>query len=122
MSEREDWWTHFFVDFFYELQSGTDADEQTKAEVDALERLLNLGEPLRILDIPCGAGRHSVELARRGHQVTGIDFNPKVVELAKRAARSAELRVDFRQGDMRELPFVAQFERAICHWGSFGYF
>jgi SAM-dependent methyltransferase len=117
-----DWWTSFFSDFFGELQLDAKSEEQTRAEVDALERELSLAAPQRILDVPCGAGRHSIELARRGHRVTGIDFNPAVVDRARTLAAAAGLAVDFRQGDMRELDFDAAFDRAICHWGSFGYF
>src|SRR4029450_3359072 len=111
-----------FFDFFGELQLDERPEEQTRAEVDALERALEMTAPLRVLDVPCGAGRHSLELARRGHRVTGVDFNRGVLERARELAPSAGLDGDFRQGDMRELDFDAAFERAICHWGSFGYF
>jgi cyclopropane fatty-acyl-phospholipid synthase-like methyltransferase len=122
MTPSDDWWTSFFVDLFGELQLTERPAEQTRSEVDALERELAMDAPLRVLDVPCGTGRHSIELARRGHRVTGIDFNRKVVERARELAASADLRVDFRQADMRELAFEAAFDRAICHWGSFGYF
>jgi SAM-dependent methyltransferase len=122
MTGSDDWWSSFFFDFFGELQIDGRPDENTRAEVDALERELELSAPARILDVPCGAGRHSLELARRGHCVTGIDFNPAVLEQARSLAADGGLDVDFREGDMRELDFDAAFERAICHWGSFGYF
>lgn len=122
MTVPNDWWTPFFFDFFGELQLEDRPAEQTRAEVDALERELALAAPLRILDVPCGTGRHSLELARRGHRVTGVDFNPAVLDRARKHAAEAGLDVDFRRGDMRELDFEAAFERAICHWGSFGYF
>lgn len=122
MTAHNDWWTSFFFDFFGEMQLDERPGEQTRSEVDALERELAMTAPLRVLDVPCGTGRHSLELARRGHRVTGVDFNHKVLERARNLAAGAGLDVDFRQGDMRELAFEAAFERAICHWGSFGYF
>ncbi|HEV8247148.1 MAG TPA: class I SAM-dependent methyltransferase, partial [Polyangiaceae bacterium] len=105
MAAQSDWYTSFFFDFFGELQLDHQAEEQTRAEVDALERELGLSEPRRILDVPCGAGRHSLELARRGHRVTGVDFNPKVLDAAKDAAERQRLTLDFRLGDMRALEF-----------------
>jgi SAM-dependent methyltransferase len=44
------------------------------------------------------------------------------LDRARASAARARLEVDFRRGDMRELDFEAAFDRAICHWGSFGYF
>ena len=45
----------------------------------------------RILDIGCGSGRYSVEMARRGADVLGIDFSTKMLDLARRAAAAAEV-------------------------------
>ena len=122
MTAVDDWWTSFFSDLFSELQLDERPAEQTRAEVDALERELAITAPLRVLDVPCGTGRHSLELARRGHRVTGVDFNRLVLDRAQTRAADAGLAVDFRQVDMRDLDFEAAFDRAICHWGSFGYF
>jgi SAM-dependent methyltransferase len=122
MTPFDDWGPSFFFDLFGELQLDERPEEQTRSEVDVLERELAMTAPLRVLDVPCGTGRHSLELARRGHRVTGVDFNRAVLERARALAATAGLEVDFRQGDMRELDLDAEFERAICHWGSFGYF
>src|SRR5688572_27134537 len=122
MTTFDDWGTRFFFELFGELQLDERPPEQTQAEVDALERELAIHDPLRILDVPCGTGRHSLELARRGHRVTGVDFNPTVLGRARQLAEDAFLDVDFRECDMRQLAFDAAFDRAICHWGSFGYF
>ncbi len=122
MSPASDWWTPFFLGPFAEVQLAARSGETTRSEVDALERALELGSKLRILDVPCGAGRHSLELARRGHRVTGVDFNGTVLELARAEAAAEGLDVEFRQQDMRALDFDADFDRALCHWGSFGYF
>src|SRR5262249_14181035 len=67
-------------------------------------------------------GRHSLELARRGHRVTGVDFNPAVLEVGRAEAAAEGLDVEFREQDMRALDFDTAFDRALCHWGSFGYF
>jgi len=122
VSDPSDWWTPFFRGPFFAVQVDHESAEKTRSQVDALERLLGLDAPRSILDVPCGTGRHSLELARRGHRVVGIDFNPQVLELGRLAASAEGLDVDFREQDMRELDFDAEFAAALCHWGSFGYF
>ncbi len=122
MSDSYDWWTEFFLGPFLDAQLGMPTVEATLREVDALVGALDLATSHRILDVPCGTGRHSLELARRGYRLTGVDFNPAVLDVARAAAAAEGLSIDFHQGDMRALGFAAQFERAFCHWGSFGYF
>src|SRR6202043_313652 len=64
-----------------------------------------------------GNGRHSIELARRGYRVTGIDLSDEFL-----AAARAELDADWRSGDMRELELEASaFDGAFCFGNSFGY-
>src|SRR5947199_3274030 len=54
-----------------------------------------------VLDAPCGFGRHSVEFARRGYHVTGVDFNETEVERARSAAESALVTTNVMCHDMR---------------------
>jgi SAM-dependent methyltransferase len=75
-----------------------------------------------VLDVACGRGRHSVELARRGFHVTGIDLSPRSLELARAAAAEAGIEVEFRRLDMRELDYDGVFDAAINVFTSFGYF
>lgn len=72
--------------------------------------------------MPCGEGRHSIELAKRGYRPTGVDFNRNAIAVAKERAAGAEVEVDFVCADMRELAYVEEFDAAICFFGSFGYF
>lgn len=122
MSTVTDWWTEFFEGPFSDLQLGGIHEANAKGEVDELEKRLQLSRPMDILDAPCGTGRHSLELARRGHRVTGLDFNPKVIDRARDTATKEGLAVEFRVQDLRQLDDEAKFDSAICHWGSFGYF
>jgi SAM-dependent methyltransferase len=122
MSVVNDWWTEFFDGPFSDLQLGGIMEERTLVEVGELEKRLGLSVPHDVLDAPCGPGRHSLELARRGHRVTGVDFNPKVLARAREVAQREGLEVDFRQQDLRQLDDEARYDVALCHWGSFGYF
>jgi 2-polyprenyl-3-methyl-5-hydroxy-6-metoxy-1,4-benzoquinol methylase len=74
-----------------------------------------------VLDIPCGSGRHSLELARRGYRPTGIDIAPGFVAEAEQHAREASLVAWFRIADMRDLDERAAFDAAFCVGNSFGY-
>jgi SAM-dependent methyltransferase len=60
--------------------------------------------PGRALDLGCGRGLHSVQLAKRGWEVTGVDFIPRAIAAARRHATTAGLRVTFVEGDVTDLP------------------
>jgi len=89
----------------------------TLADVDFLEKTFDVKLGARLLDVPCGNGRHSIELARRGYRVTGIDLSDELLALAR-----SELDADWRKGDMRALELEASaFDGAFCFGNSFGY-
>lgn len=95
--------------------------ERTLAEVDFLEKTLALKKSAKVLDCPCGHGRHSIELARRGYEVTGQDLNGFFLEEAKKAAKRAKVSVRWVKGDMRELSFENEFDVALNLSTAFGY-
>jgi SAM-dependent methyltransferase len=97
-------------------------DERSDVEVAGLVQIGRLDTPLRILDVPCGFGRHTNRLAAFGHHMTGVDMYPGFLELARRDAEARGVQVDYRQGDMRHLEFEAEFERVMMLFTSFGYF
>lgn len=114
------WWETFFgPDYLKQYEVDR---ERTAAEVDAIETILHLRRGARILDVACGAGRHSIELAKRGYAVTGYDLSPDLLKAARSAASKARQVVHFVQGDMRELPYRAEFDAAVNMFSSFGYF
>src|SRR5258708_22021104 len=76
--------------------------ERTPVEIDQLEALLALRPPLRILDLPCGQGRHAIELARRGYDVTGVDLSPFLLKIAEERAWADGLRARWLTGDIRQ--------------------
>src|SRR5215831_10440131 len=116
------WWRNFFESPWAQIQSGGYPAERTATECDLIQGALELAPGASVLDVPCGVGRHSVELARRGFALTGIDFNPAHVEQARAAASAANVAVRFEVADMRDFVASDRFDAAFCYFGSFGYF
>jgi cyclopropane fatty-acyl-phospholipid synthase-like methyltransferase len=92
--------------------------EQTTAEAAFLTERLELQPGMSVLDVPCGNGRHALELARRGVRLTGVDLSSGFLDEARRNAPD----VEWVRSDMRELPWTARFDAAYCFGNSFGYF
>jgi len=97
-------------------------DERSDAEVASLVKLLELSSPMKILDLACGFGRHANRLAALGHSVTGVDYMPGFLALARQKAAEMGVQVDYRQGDMRQVSFREEFARVLLLFTSFGYF
>ena len=116
------WWDDFFSGPWRRIQAGGYPPERTSAECDLIQGALGLEAGARVLDIPCGIGRHSVELARRGFDLTGVDLKSEHVEQAKKRAADAAVAPRFVVGDMREFESKDAFDAAFCYFGSFGYF
>lgn len=91
----------------------------TIGECDFIEKELNENKSLKILDVGCGTGRHSIELSKRGYKVTGIDLSEAQLRKAKEKAQANQLSIEFLQHDARNLPFENQFDVAImlCEGG-----
>ncbi len=91
----------------------------TIGECDFIENEISRDRSLKILDVGCGTGRHSIELSKRGYTVTGIDLSESQLARAREKAKSANLTIDFRKQDARDLPFNAEFDVAImlCEGG-----
>lgn len=91
-------------------------------EVDAVIDLLGVDPGAAILDLCCGAGRHSLELARHGYRVTGVDRTAAYLREAQQKATAAELDLELVEADMRDFVRPGAFDGAINLWTSFGYF
>jgi SAM-dependent methyltransferase len=112
----------FEVDDYMYVYGDDLTDERSEAEVAAWVQLLEMDSPLNILDLACGFGRHANRLAALGHTVTGVDIMPSFLEMARQQAKTMGVQVDYRQGDMRQLSFNAEFDRVLLLFTSFGYF
>lgn len=94
--------------------------ERTAGEIDFILSVLPLESGERILDIGCGFGRHSNELARRGFDVLGIDPSPAMIAAARENSASAGLTLQFRQQRGEDLQAVDQFKVALCLFTTLG--
>src|SRR5438093_4711234 len=116
-----DWGRTWFGPGYLALYDDT-LRERTPIEIDQLEALLQLRPPLRILDLPCGQGRHAIELARRGYEVTGVDLSPYLIGVAKARAEAGGVRVRWLEGDMRRPVPRERFDLVLNPFTSLGYF
>lgn len=94
--------------------------ERTKHEIDFLLQQMELPPGARILDVGCGFGRHSIELARRGYQVTGLDPATAMISAARRRAAKAGVMPDFREVRAEEFRADTPYEAAICLFTTLG--
>ena len=91
-------------------------------QVEGVISLTGIKPGAHILDLGCGVGRHSLELTRRGFQVTGVDRTYKYLEQASEQASKEGLKVEFIREDMRTFSRPDAFDAAISLFTSFGYF
>ncbi len=100
------------------------APEQFEKAEEEVEKILNLtsfrGDS--VLDLCCGPGRHAVLLAKRGLSVTGVDKSPFLLKKARERARKENVRVRWRQQDMRHFCRPESFGLILSLFTSFGYF
>lgn len=119
---QNDWWRGLFGSAgWIAVQAGIPR-ERSAADAEIITRFLGLAPGGEILDVPCGEGRHAVELASRGFTVTGLDLSAELLDRARQRAESRNVQVDWVQGDMRRLEWKERFDAVVCYWGSFGYF
>jgi SAM-dependent methyltransferase len=116
-----DWWQTFFSGITLDLWRAAVPPEQTRTEADYLRRVLAVPEKGRILDVPCGTGRLTLELAARGYRTTGVDIAEPYVRDAAAQAKRQNLPAEFHHRDMRSLPWESEFDAVFCFGNSFGY-
>jgi SAM-dependent methyltransferase len=97
--------------------------EHTREEVDFVLAALGLRGGERVLDLACGFGRHSLELARRGFSVVGVDVTEAYVEDARASARAQGLRCEFVQASVLDVRYREEFDAVLnMADGAIGYF
>ncbi len=108
------WYKEWFGEEYLELYSHRDAGE-AEAHLDFVERLFREPRPRAVLDLACGAGRHTAALRARGYRAVGVDLSLTLLARPPKLPRVA--------GDIRRLPFAdATFDWVLNFFTSFGYF
>ncbi len=134
MSVSSNWYENFFHGVPLDLWRKAVPPKHTKAEADFLGQALQCPAGSHLLDVPCGNGRLSLELARRGYRVTGVDIAGEFIEEARASVMGmtdqppataggsdSSPRVDFILGDMRNVEGEAIYDGAYCFGNSFGF-
>jgi SAM-dependent methyltransferase len=111
-----------FREEYFDIYGPMLPQERSTREVEGIVNLLNLPPGSRILDLACGHGRHAIPLAERGYRVTGQDLSDVFLDRARAAANACGVTVDWVHSDMREIPFVDEFDAVINIFTAFGYF
>jgi SAM-dependent methyltransferase len=119
MAEKGTWET--FFDAHAPVYEDNEFTKNTVKEVDFLLEELSLQQGASILDVGCGTGRHSIELARRGFVVTGLDLSAGMLGRAAAAAKAAGVNVDWIHVDATRFSLPGKYAGAICLCeGAFG--
>jgi SAM-dependent methyltransferase len=119
--QKRAWWEELFSEDFVRANWKV-SDEQIKREVTFVEESLGVAPGGVVLDLGCGSGQHAVELASRGYGVVGYDLSLYQLALAADNAQERSQKLNFLQGDMREMAFEEMFDGIFCWNTSFGYF
>jgi SAM-dependent methyltransferase len=119
--QKKAWWEELFSEDFVRANWKV-SDEQIRREVTFVEESLGVAPGGVVLDLGCGAGQHAVELASRGYGVVGYDLSLYQLALAADMAQERSQKINFLQGDMREMAFEEMFDGIFCWNTSFGYF
>jgi SAM-dependent methyltransferase len=118
---QTNWWENFFHGVALDFWRAAISDEQTRVEADFIQKNLQLLAGAKVLDVPCGNARLSLELAQRGFKLTGVDIAREFIDEAKMKASASDVPVDLHERDMRDLPWPREFDGAFCFGNSFGY-
>jgi SAM-dependent methyltransferase len=121
----KEWFKDWFSNKYYlELYKHRDDKEATDL-INLVQRNINLSEGSKVLDVCCGSGRHSIELAKRGLDVIGFDLSRYLIGEAnksKKTLKEKKIKLKFLIKDMRSFDFKKSFDLAINIFSSFGYF
>lgn len=117
----DNWWENFFHGVALDFWRAAVSAEFTRTEADFIAKQLQLSNAGKVLDVPCGNGRLSIELAKRGFELTGVDIATEFMEEAQSSSIEAGVKVDWQTRDMRDLPWMGEFDGGFCFGNSFGY-
>lgn len=116
------WFEEWFDSPLYEKLYANRDEKEAAQLVQLLEESLPIAECSKILDLGCGRGRHSINLNKKGYQVTGIDLSEQAIAKARQKAKEMGLEnIRFEVRDMRN-PLPETFDAVVNLFTTFGYF
>lgn len=116
------WYREFFSGIPLECWSKIASPEMTGQEAEFIKRMLRLEKNERILDVPCGNGRHASILAGQGFKVTGVDIaNSFIKQALPSFSAKAAANFEYMHMEMQSLTFNNEFDGGYCLGNSFGY-
>ena len=121
MAAESTWYKEAFRLDYEAVYSHRDAAEAGR-QLDFFEAQVQLPRGARVLDLGCGTGRHTAELARRGYVSIGLELIVERLREARRAVESAGAIPHFIRADMRRIPLREELDAAVSFFTSFGYF
>ncbi len=121
MESSSDWWRTFFSGIMVDSWLKATTEEQTAQEAAFIREALGVPPPARLLDVPCGGGRHSRALARLGYEMTGVDLSAEFLATARSQAPDGPGSVAWEHREMHDLPWTDHFDGAFSFGNSFGY-
>ena len=118
----KEWWESYFDAQYLLEYEPIFSPARDRADAARLIEILGLPAGERLLDVPCGQGRHAHLLAEAGFDVTGLDYSKHLLEVARRRGIASNLR--YVHGDMRALPakWAGRFAAVLNLFTSFGFF
>ncbi len=117
------WYVRAYDRRYFDAYADEFSPQQTTEETEATLALLALPPGARILDLCCGFGRHAVEMAKRGYQVTGLDLSPALLDEARKRAQREGVAVTWIEADMRAIPTPAvPYDGVVNLFSAFGFF
>ena len=119
---EDNWYETFFQGINCEVWENALPAEWTAQEVDFILEKLNVHPGHQLLDIPCGFGRHAIELSKRGFKVTGVDISKTFIDGLTEKISSQKLNIEAIEADVLSVQLDGTYAGAICMGNSFGYF
>jgi len=106
------WYETLFENYGQKYDSESFA-QGTIGECDFIEQEISFNKSVKILDVGCGTGRHSIELSKRGYSITGIDLSDSLLAKAREKAEKQDLKINFLKYNARNLPFKNEYDLVI---------
>jgi SAM-dependent methyltransferase len=122
---HQEWWTTYFDEHYLQEYEPLLGERDSRRQVGRLLEVLALPVGARVLDVPCGQGRHARLLAEAGYRVDALDYSAALLRVARaQGVRAGADQLRYHRGDMRHLPerWTGQFDALVNLFTSFGFF